>query len=178
MEEISGIMVSVLISCWLLLATIANYAIRNDNTVETYVNTTVHEFVDTARTTGKVTASDYDQLIKKLDATGNVYDINIEARNERQYPTMNGNEVTGYETGYEVDGTNSIMDTLYGTQEEQGNDAEGVYRLENGDYFKVEVKNRSATLGNKLLSSIYFRVPETGTVYVSYGGYVGNDAES
>ena len=48
--------------------------------------------------------------------------------------------------------------------------------MDTGDYLRVEVKNRSATLGNKMLSAIFFRVPETGTVYVSYGGYVGDQS--
>lgn len=174
MEEVAGTLFSIIISCWLLLATITNYAIKNDDSVETYVNNTVHEFVDTARTTGKITASEYDRLIAKLDATGNVYDISIETRNERQYPETSGAEVTGYETGYEVTGKDEIMDALYGTQEAKGTDAKKVYDMDTGDYLRMEVKNRSVTLGNKMLSAIFFRVPETGTVYVSYGGYVGD----
>ena len=51
---------------------------RSDDMSQLAVQTAVTEFVDNARSVGKITADNYNKLVSKLHATGNTYDVQIE----------------------------------------------------------------------------------------------------
>ena len=50
------------------------------------------------------------------------------------------------------------------------------YRMKNGDYISVEVKNISPTLGTRL-SRVFQTKSSDITLFTSYGGYVGNNRQ-
>ena len=51
---------------------------RSDDVSQLAVQTAVNEFVDTSATIGKITLSNYNELISRLNATGNPYNVEIE----------------------------------------------------------------------------------------------------
>lgn len=53
---------------------------RSDDIAELTVQSAVTEFVDTARSTGKITIEDYNRMLNKIQATGNTYDVEIEVK--------------------------------------------------------------------------------------------------
>ena len=58
---------------------------RNDDVAQLAVTTGLSEFVNTVRTTGKITIQDYDALVNSLYSTGNTYNV---------YPLKEGDILT------------------------------------------------------------------------------------
>ena len=59
---------------------------RNDDISQLSIQTETVEFVNNVRTTGKLTPSNYDAFVKKLSATGNSYDVEIEIKRLDENP--------------------------------------------------------------------------------------------
>ena len=53
---------------------------RNDDIAELTVQTAVNDFVNTAKVTGKITISEYNKMVSKIESTGNTYDIELEVK--------------------------------------------------------------------------------------------------
>lgn len=155
---------------FLFLGPITLYAQKQDVIVQNYVDSAVHEFVDISRSTGTVTWSQYDALVKKLDNTGNIYDVQIIHYKMRTTPkaTSTGTTTTlTYQDYYDAYNKNEILD---------GMDANGKYYMSYNDYFKVTIENTNTTLGRRLLGVFMMRpTSEGGQIFSSFGGKVGND---
>ncbi len=140
------------------------FAIKQDTTVQNYVDDAVHEFIDVSRSQGEISESSYDRLIARLDATGNTYNISLLCYEEKQYPTDDGN----YKTGYDVETTDEIISQVY---------QNGSFVMGTGDYIRITVQNSTPTLGRKLMSLAFRATNKGGQIYTTYGGYVGNDLQ-
>jgi hypothetical protein len=176
MSDIAGRVFSIILAVILMFGlTTAIFTQKQDITIQNYVDDAVHEFVDTSRSTGFISSASYDRLINRLDSTGNVYDIRMTYYMERQYPEFDGDEVVNYVTGFDAKNTEEILEELYGTADEYGEDAIGRCNMNTGDYFRVEVTNRTATMGGRLMGLLFLRSVGGGQITTSYGGYVGNE---
>lgn len=164
---IIGIFLGVILMFVLPLTIMAN---KNDEISQTVVQVAVSDFVDTATKKGKITAFDYDKLIQKLSATGNSYDVQIEAQiiddNPRRAATTLAREQTGEFKYYSVY-TNTILEEV---------DNNGEYPLKKDDYLIVNVKNTNITLATSL-KSIFYRLigNETYAIGTSSSALVVND---
>ena len=142
---IIGIFLGVILMFVLPLTIMAN---KNDEISQTVVQVAVSDFVDTATKKGKITAFDYDKLIQKLSATGNSYDVQIEAQiiddNPRRAATTLAREQTGEFKYYSVY-TNTILEEV---------DNNGEYPLKKDDYLIVNVKNTNRTQAQTLKGSL------------------------
>ena len=143
------------------------FAIKQDSTIQNYVDDAVHEFVDVSRSQGEVTEANYDRLIARLDATGNVYDIELLYYEAKQYPDGHGN----YKTGYDAETTDNIIACIY------SEDFDNTFTMNTGDYFRITVQNSTPTLGRKLMTLGFNATSEGGQIYTTYGGYVRNDVQ-
>jgi len=176
MSELVGRVATVILAVFLFFGlTVALFAQKQDITIQNYVDDAAHEFIDTSRATGYISASSYDRMVNRLDSTGNVYDIEMTHYMEKQYPEFENGQVVNYVTGYDTENTQDILNQLYGTADEQGEDAIGRCSMNTGDYIRIEIKNRNATLGGRLLAMIFLRQAGGGQIITSYGGYVGNE---
>lgn len=172
MGDIAGKVFAIIFAVWIMfMVPITVFALKQDVTIQNYVDDATREFVDISRTTGTISEASYNSLINRLDKTGNVYDVTITDYREKYYPVQNADGTSDYESGMDAVVNDDILKAIYGTG--NGNDATGKYVLHDGDYLKVEVKNRNATLGRKMLSTIFLSRSEGGQIYSSYGGYVG-----
>ena len=152
----------------LFVGTVTLFAQKQDTIVQNYVDSATEEFVDISRATGQISREQYEQMIRKLDATGNVYDVEITHYKEKTAPVSGTSD---YQTYYDAYDKTEILDTIY-TKADQNR----VYQMNTGDFLRVEVENTSTTLGRKLLGFFIGRpTTEGGQIYSSYGGYVGND---
>lgn len=53
---------------------------RTDDVAQLTVETATTEFVDTARSTGKITKANYDKFIETITSTGNTYNVDMEVQ--------------------------------------------------------------------------------------------------
>ena len=120
---------------------------RNDDVSQLSVQTAVAEFVNNARTTGKITSSEYDNLIAKLYATKNTYDVEMEIqvldKNPGKKQTEDGK--MGENIYYSIY-TNQIMQEL---------NEKGVKYMKEGDQLTVKASNTNNTISQMLKNFFY-----------------------
>ena len=166
---IIGIFLAIIL---MFIFPIMEIAGKGDEMSQTVVQVAVTDFVNKITTQGKITQFDYNELVQKLYATGNAYDIEIEAQilddNPRRATTTNSRNLIGEYKYYSVY-TNTILDLV--------NSEEGEYILKKDDYITVNVKNTNITLGTQLKNFMYkligkdtYSIGATATALVLNGG--------
>lgn len=108
--------------------------------------------------------------MQQLSATGNTYDIQIEAKilddNPRRTTTTGDNSLLGEYKYYSVY-TNTILEKLRETEE---------YQLKNDDYIVVTVKNTNITIGTQLKNFLYKLIGnDTYTIGTSASALIVNN---
>ena len=116
----------------------------NDKEALAIVQSYTTDFVDNARTKGKITSTDYDAFVQKLHATGNSYDIEIEV----QHADTN----IGKKTSQQL-----VGDTIYYSEftTQITNYFPNDYLMKEGDYIVVYVKNNNTTLSQMIKGALY-----------------------
>lgn len=116
------------------------------NEVAAVAQTYVTEFVDQARSEGKITQDALDSLQQKLNALGNTYDIDVEV----QVADVNPGKKTGNQ---------QVGDTAYYSefmqQIEAALQAHNVYYLKEGDFIIVTINQTNTDIHQMLTSVIY-----------------------
>lgn len=142
---------------------------RNDDIAEITVQTAISEFVNNARTIGKITISDYDKLISSLNATGNTYDIQMEIQVLDENPAKKQNAVLAQETKI---GEN-IYYSIYTTQIMDELDQNAVKYMKEGDILKVSASNSNNTISQMLKNFFYsLSGSDTYSIVGSHSGIV------
>jgi len=148
------------------------YGLKHDTLTQNVVLAETTEFVDTVRTQGYITKSMYDSYLADIDQTHIIGDIQLEHKKlllEPEYrintteeaPVFTGNVLKYYAKFYSFE----ILGELY--------EGSGTYYFNDGDYFSIDISNRSETLGTKLLRMINTNIPDT-CIQVKYGGSIRN----
>lgn len=125
---------------------------RTDDISQLAVQTATSEFVNNARTTGKITLDEYSAFVQTLSATGNSYDIEMEVKhldeNIGKKSEWTSKQVIGENVYYSV----------YTTQIEDHLNSEtykNAYAMKSGDVFSVSVKNTNTTISQSLRNFFY-----------------------
>ncbi len=142
---------------------------RNDDVSQLTVQSTVAEFVNNARTIGKITEADYDNFVQQLYATGNTYDIAMEIQVLDENPAKKQDAILGEGTKigeniYYSIYTSQIMDEL---------DSNGYKIMKEGDILKVTVSNTNNTLSQMFKNFFYgLTGNDTYSIVGSHSGIV------
>lgn len=133
---------------------------RNDDITQLAVQTATSEFVEKVTAKGKITENDYSAFVQTLGATGNTYDIEMEAQildeNFGKKQASTSGDLIGENSYYSVY-TTSIEDKL---------DANQDYDLKQGDNFVVTVKNTNRTIA-QMLRGFFYTVAGNDTYQVA-----------
>ena len=116
---------------------------RTDEMSQLSVETATTEFVDTVRTTGKLTADNYDRFVQVINSTGNTYDIEMEAKILDENPGKKTTQVQADKIGenvYYSKYTSQLLDELY----TEDGDKKSI-SFKEGDYFFFFFKNTNTT---------------------------------
>ncbi len=122
---------------------------RANDQAQVIAESRVSDFVNNAATTGSIKQKNYDDLVSKLSATGNTYDISIEV--ERMAENI------GVKTAWihgDVMGENSTY-KIYTQSVEEDLKRTGLFNLNRGDKVTVTVKNRNNTIASNFRSFVY-----------------------
>ena len=168
-DVVGKIAAFLLASIIFFFGTTTLYAQKQDTIVQNYVEAAVEEFVDTARTSGYISQSAYNNLVARLDATKNVYEVSI-IHSEAKTNFVNSGETT-FEDNFEAHTKQEILSRL---DEQSGlSGASPKYVMKNGDFIRVEVVNNSPTLARKMFGMFIGATRNGGQIRCSYGGYIG-----
>ncbi|MEF2964207.1 hypothetical protein V3851_00065 [Paenibacillus sp. M1] len=154
---------------------------RQDQLSQIVVHSAVTEFVDASRTKGYITPTMYSDLTRKLGATGNQYEIEMEHLHKKYSPDYSDpanensfkNSFTTYFDGHYTD---EIMNRLFPDNTLPVNSLDRRYVMTEGDFFTVKVKNINRTMATILQD--FFLNGNTGDntrIYMPYGGMVINE---
>lgn len=143
---------------------------KQDQISQTYISTETSKLVNEIRNSGVLTSDMYDDYIAKLDATNNLYDVQI----THSHLTVNPDytEVSGGYTNKTVDYyanvyTDTILDTLYNKNLD--------YHFTKGDYISVQVVNKTKTFATQLQEMIFAIPTQTEQIIVTYGGAIRDE---
>lgn len=161
MGDIFGRIVGILIGVSLLfLLPILYFAERQEMVEQLYLITETADFVDTVRTTGRLTEENYELFLARLSDLPNRYEVKMTGRHKRIELT-GGELLLHNEEFYE----NQIVEVLK---------EEGAYVFSRGDFFKVEIVKLSGGVLEIFRKSL-IPINENGVVSAYYGGMIGYD---
>ncbi len=141
---------------------------RNDDVAQLTVDIATIEFVDTVRTTGVITRSEYDKFTSNIASTGNTYNIELEVSIKDENP---GRKMTANSGGSDI-GEN-VYYSIYTSQIEEMIRTKEEYKLKEGDVFSVSVKNTNQTISQQLKNFFYTVVgKDTYIIAAAHAGLV------
>lgn len=142
---------------------------RNDDISQLSVQTSIVEFVDNIRSTGKITLDNYDKFLQAIASTGNSYDVEIEVKVLDENPGKKSaqTDITkiGENVYYSVY-TSQIESELY-------DDSSAQKLLKEGDIISVSVKNTNTTIA-QMLKNFFYSISgnDTYSIEASHSGVV------
>ena len=144
---------------------------RTDDVAQLTVETATTDFVDTIRTTGKITPDSYSTFMQNITSTGNTYDVEIEVQVLDENPgkkTTQTNRTTNGENVYYSIYTSQILDIV-----DPDNGTPRTYGLKEGDFVSVKVRNTNQTMSQQLKNFFYTVTGnDTYTIAAEHGGIV------
>lgn len=122
---------------------------RNDDIAQLTVETATTEYVDTIRSTGKITRANYEKFIETITSTGNTYNVEMQV----DVKDVNlGKKLS--QAQVDKIGEN-VSYSIYTSQIEEAIDTKGAYYCKEGDIVSVSVKNTNQTISQQLKNFFY-----------------------
>ena len=135
---------------------------RTDDVSQLVVETATTEFVDNVRSTGKLTLNNYDSYVQELAATGNAYEVSMEAQILDENPGVKTTQAETTKIG------ENVYYTMYTSQIEEklNTSSKNTLNLKEGDIFSVSVKNTNTTIA-QILRNFFYRIAGNDTYQVA-----------
>ena len=133
---------------------------RTDDVSQLAVNTATTEFVDTIRTTGKLTLEDYDKYIQTITATGNSFQVDMLVQVLDENPGVKTTQAEMTKIG------ENLYYNLYTSQIEDTLQSNGKITLKEGDLVSVTVKNTNQTI-SQLLKNFFYQIAGNDTYQIA-----------
>ncbi|WP_054955814.1 hypothetical protein [Paenibacillus dakarensis] len=123
---------------------------RQDDLSRIVVFQSLTKFVDSVRMKGYLTPQMYQDFLRELEVTGNIYEVGMEHQHKKYEPdyedsadpkTFLNSYTIVYDTYYDAD----ILGLLFPDKELPPDDPDRMYKLTAGDYFQVKIKSLNQT---------------------------------
>mgnify|MGYP005785935123 CR=1 FL=1 len=122
---------------------------RTDDISNLAVQTATTEFVDTIRTTGKMTIEDYEAYLSDISSTGNTFDVEILIQQLDENPGVKVTQAEATKIG------ENLYYNYYTTQVLDLLDETGRITLKEGDLVTVTARNTNQTISQMLRNFFY-----------------------
>lgn len=132
---------------------------RTDDVAQLAVQTATTEFVDNARTTGKLTLQDYDKFMQTITSTGNSFEVDIEYRSLDENPGVKTTQADMTKIGenyYYNKYTSQVLEELQHY---------GRITMKEGDMISVTVKNTNQTI-SQILKNFFYQLSGNNTYQI------------
>ena len=174
MSDILGRMAAIFITVIaVVFLPILVLSLKMENTTRSMIETYVTQFVDNARTTGKITPEEYEKTYANILRCQDYCSFQM-THSSRMYAPDDGMLSDQNAVAYYSDFNNQdILDVMYKSYD----DKNIPYEMRNGDYLTVTVKNERPTFATRLYRLIVRSNGNDTSIYVNYGGLVGNYIE-
>lgn len=169
MDSFSKIIAIFLAVILLFISPLLYMAQKQDSISQLYVLSETSKFIDSIKNSGYVSQNMYEDFIKKIDSTGNLYEIELTHCHKRVEPLVDIN-------------TNDILQDFsvfyYNTYEDEIFEAFDMgrdYYFNRGDYISIHVINSNKTMAVSLLENLLSRDIEDTQIIVTYGGMIRDE---
>lgn len=122
---------------------------RTDNISQLAVQTATTEFVDSIKTTGRLTLDDYEQYISTLTATGNSFEVDLLIQQMDENPGVKTTQAESTKIG------ENLYYNKYTSQIQNELNSKGRVTLKEGDIVTATVKNTNTTIAQMLRNVFY-----------------------
>lgn len=147
----------------MFLVPVSYMASKQDSITQTYVTTETAYLVDSVRNTGFLSKQMYESFLKKLDGTGQAYEIQL--NHYKKTVDITQEEYLQYYHGiYKED----ILAQLF-------NQEKGRYLFHKGDFFSVKIVNKNKTMAARLQGIFYGSLFSKNQIQVVYGGAIRDE---
>lgn len=147
-----------------------------DEVTQERVKTVTLNFADEVKEQGKITSGMYENFIQELDATGNLYNVEIVYTKYVVVPGDAEREVSETEESFYTD---DILSGIYNAAADNGavidGRADGEVHFNAGDYVSVSVTNRDTTYFQKVSNLVRMRSAGAPRIEVHTGGEVRDE---
>lgn len=134
------------------------YFQRQESIHQIYILTETVYLTDSVRNTGRLTKSMYEEFIKKLQATDNLYEIKLE-RTRFSYRNPDGSYIEQEDHFY----TEELLKEIYEKDE---------YLFKQGDFLRISVIKKKEGIGDKLFHILTGRSVLEQQMVAYYGGTI------
>lgn len=165
MNSLSKIISIIIAVILMFIFPIEYMAIKQDMLHQIYVTAQTTYIVDCTLNLGYLTKQMYEEYLKNLNLTGNIYDINI------TYYKYNINNLSDTNEDY--------SENYYGIYSEDVKEviySDGEYRFVKGDFLSFQVKNLNKTFATKIQELLFGRTLPTEQIVTTYGGMIKDEA--
>lgn len=159
---ISRMVAPFLLIIGLFFLPILNLSLQNDGTKTLMIENAVWEFVDNARSSGKIEKMDYEKLMQEILAIRPLCEVHI--THDRESFLL---EADGFYSYFDAIGEDEILRKLYET-----NMDEQPYLMKKGDRLQVIVQGKAPGFGRRLLGLFLPKALVGEEILAVYGGYV------
>ena len=180
-DALSMILAVILLVILIIILPLYNYFERQDDMSYNTALKTVTMFVDEVAQNGYLEQNMYDKFIQRLGATGNSYEIQVEAQKRiiTNDPdnTLNQDDpkyIEQYKSYYNKDIFNDETGSTSTIISKDNSLKNGAFFFDVGDKFYVRIKNTNTTMASALLAAI---VPGATSekINISYGSTIKNN---
>ncbi|MGG6311060.1 hypothetical protein [Paenibacillus macerans] len=138
------------------------------------------QFADAVRNKGYVSPSMYVDFVRELEAGGASYEVELEHRHKKYHPEYGdpANPATflnDFSVVYDAYYTDDILRVLFPPEGSAAVEGEGVYTLQEGDFFAVAAADRSRSAWDVLSEFLYGGAGKEVPDRLTYGGMVLNE---
>ena len=179
-NPLSKIVAALLVVALIVLFPAVQSAERAENIAVLTTYNTMVQFTDAVRNKGYLSARMYEDFVRDLAVSGQVYEVELEHRHKKYHPEYddpadNSTFQERFSVIYDSYYTEELLGQLFSNTGAIG-DTDRLYKLETGDFFSVALTRRSVSpyqvlAGFLQASSMAGRGPQT----LYYGGMVLNE---
>ncbi|NEZ44388.1 hypothetical protein [Paenibacillus alvei] len=172
------IVIILLVICFVVFPA-QRQADKAEDTAKSFAKAAIVNFVDDVRSKGYIDVRDYKVLLKSLDATNRVFDIQMEYYKKNIQPNYdNPNDINTFKEDFNVryDGyfNSTILAKLFPDTLLEEDDPDRYFKMHEGDLFNVRIISKDKSLSDQIKSFIY-RSPNV-PIADQYGGMIRNEA--
>lgn len=163
-------MIAIFLAAILMYITPLLYmAQKQDSISQIYIYSETSRFIDSIKNSGYVSRNMYEDFIKRIDKTGNLYEIEVTHCHRRVEPLVdiNTNDIL---RDFSIYYYNTYADEIF-----EAFDLNQDYYFNRGDYISIKVTNRNKTTAISILESFLSRDIEDQQILVTYGGMIRDE---
>ncbi len=133
---------------------------RTDDVAQLAVQTATTDFVDSVRSTGKLTLDDYEKYMQTIASTGNSFDVDVEIKILDENPGVKTTQAEMTKIG------ENLYYHLYTSQVLEKLENDGRITLKEGDMVSTTVKNTNRTI-SQILKNFFYQIAGNDTYQIA-----------